>query len=195
MTHSQSVGLPWKSDQPVPEVSSCNNTQHSQETNIHTSGGVQISNLSKRVAIGLRLWPRGHRVGTTIIKEWKYLLLLRPIDPSSDLGLPSNLRPVSPCLAADRQFLIVSNMAASVGTIGKCNVGFSSTNVIPCEHTHTHTETMWLIYGRWPGANTQTQRRTNRRAFTTFSNCSDAEYKPAINLNTTWRFRPVILIL
>ena len=64
---------------------------------------------------------------------------------------------LSLCLAVDRQFLILRNMAASVGTIGKYNVEFSSTNVISIRtHTHTHTKTMWFIYVRWPAANTQT---------------------------------------
>jgi hypothetical protein len=83
-------------DQPVAEVSTCNNTHHSQQTIVHTPSEIQTRNPSKRAAIGLHLRPHGHRVGTMIIKERKYLLLLRPIDPSPDLGLPSTLRPVTP---------------------------------------------------------------------------------------------------
>jgi len=98
MTPSESIGLHWMGDQPVAEVSTYNNTHHSQETNVHTRGEIQTRNPSKRAAIGLRLRPRGHRVGTVIIKEQKYLLLLRPIDPSPDLGLPSTLRPVTHCV-------------------------------------------------------------------------------------------------
>ena len=36
------------------------NTQHSQQTNIHASGGVRTHNLSRRTAADLRLRPRGH---------------------------------------------------------------------------------------------------------------------------------------
>jgi hypothetical protein len=40
---------------PLPD-----NTQHSQQTNIHASGGIRTHNPSKRVAPGPRLRPRGH---------------------------------------------------------------------------------------------------------------------------------------
>jgi hypothetical protein len=36
------------------------NTQHSQETNIHTPGGIQTHNLRKRVTANLRFTPRCH---------------------------------------------------------------------------------------------------------------------------------------
>jgi len=36
------------------------NTQHSQQTNIHASGGIQTHDLSRRAAADLRLRPRGH---------------------------------------------------------------------------------------------------------------------------------------
>ena len=36
------------------------NTQHSQQTNIHASGGIRTHNLSRRAAANLRLIPRGH---------------------------------------------------------------------------------------------------------------------------------------
>ena len=35
-------------------------TQHSQQTNIHTPGGIRTHNLSRRAAADLRLRPRGH---------------------------------------------------------------------------------------------------------------------------------------
>jgi hypothetical protein len=41
---------------PLPD-----NTQHSQETNIHAPAGIQMGNPSKRAAAGLRLRPRRHR--------------------------------------------------------------------------------------------------------------------------------------
>jgi len=37
------------------------NTQHSQQTNIHACGGIRTHNLSKRAAANLRLRPRGHQ--------------------------------------------------------------------------------------------------------------------------------------
>ena len=36
------------------------NTQHSQQTNIHVPGGIRTHNLSRRAAAHLRLRPRGH---------------------------------------------------------------------------------------------------------------------------------------
>jgi hypothetical protein len=55
----QSIGLLWTSDQPhkrpLPD-----NTQHSQETDIHASCGIRTRNLSKRAIANPRLRPRGH---------------------------------------------------------------------------------------------------------------------------------------
>ena len=48
-----SVVLLWTSDQPVPD-----NTQHSQERNIHAPGGIRTPNPSKRDAADPRLRPR-----------------------------------------------------------------------------------------------------------------------------------------
>jgi hypothetical protein len=52
-----SVGLLWKSDQPDARPG---NTQHSQETDIHASGGIRTRNPSKRAAADPRLGRRGH---------------------------------------------------------------------------------------------------------------------------------------
>jgi hypothetical protein len=43
------------SQRPLPD-----NTQHSQQTNIHAPGGIRTNNLSRRAAEDLRLRPRGH---------------------------------------------------------------------------------------------------------------------------------------
>ena len=43
------------SQRPLPD-----NTQHSQQTNIHAPGGIRTHNLSRRAAANLRLRPRGH---------------------------------------------------------------------------------------------------------------------------------------
>jgi hypothetical protein len=43
------------SQRPLPD-----NTQHSQQTNIHARRGIRIHSLRKRAAEGLRLRPRGH---------------------------------------------------------------------------------------------------------------------------------------
>ena len=43
------------SHRPLPD-----NTQHSQQTNIHAPGGIQTHNLSRRAAEDLRLRQRGH---------------------------------------------------------------------------------------------------------------------------------------
>ena len=53
-----SVGL-WTSDRPVAETA--DNTQHSQDTDIHTSGGIRTRNPKKRAGADPRLRPRGHR--------------------------------------------------------------------------------------------------------------------------------------
>jgi hypothetical protein len=42
------------SQRPLPD-----NTQHSQQTNIHAPGGIRTYDLSRRAAADLRLWPRG----------------------------------------------------------------------------------------------------------------------------------------
>jgi hypothetical protein len=55
----QSVGLLWTSDQLVAETST-DNTQHSQQTDIHAHGGIRTHNPSKRAAEDLRLRPHGH---------------------------------------------------------------------------------------------------------------------------------------
>jgi len=44
------------SQRPVPD-----NTQHSQQTDIHAPGGIRAHNLSRRAAVDLRLRPRGKR--------------------------------------------------------------------------------------------------------------------------------------
>ena len=43
------------SQRPLPD-----NTQHSQQTNIHAPGGIRTHDLNKRAAADLRLRPRGH---------------------------------------------------------------------------------------------------------------------------------------
>ena len=43
------------SQRPLPD-----NTQHSQQTNIHAPGGIRTHDLSKRAAVDLRLRPRGY---------------------------------------------------------------------------------------------------------------------------------------
>ena len=43
------------SQRPVPD-----NTQHSQQTNIHAPGGIRTHNLSRQAAANLRLRTRGH---------------------------------------------------------------------------------------------------------------------------------------
>ena len=43
------------SQRPLPD-----NTQHSQDTDVHTPGGIRTHDLSRRAAVDLRLRPRGH---------------------------------------------------------------------------------------------------------------------------------------
>jgi hypothetical protein len=63
ITHNdapQSVGHSFgrvisQSQRPLPD-----NTQHSQQTNIHDPGGIQTHDRSRRAAVDLRIRPRGH---------------------------------------------------------------------------------------------------------------------------------------
>jgi hypothetical protein len=74
------------SQTPLPD-----NTQHSQQTNIHATGGIRIHNLSRRAAEDLRLRTRGHweRQNDGIvgaISKYEYLLnpeTKRPFGKSS----------------------------------------------------------------------------------------------------------------
>jgi hypothetical protein len=52
------VGLLWTIDQPDAETVP-DNTQHSQETDIHAFGGIRTHNPSKRAAADPCLRPRG----------------------------------------------------------------------------------------------------------------------------------------
>jgi len=58
LTHKHSVGLPYTRDRPVARLP--NNTQHSQDRDIHAAGGIRNRISSKRSAVDLRLRPRGH---------------------------------------------------------------------------------------------------------------------------------------
>jgi len=58
--NTHSVGLLWTRDRPSQRPLP-HNTQHSQETNIHTPIGLRTYNPSKRTAADPRLRPRGHQ--------------------------------------------------------------------------------------------------------------------------------------
>jgi len=60
LSTSHSVGLLWPNDRPGPETSLPDNTQNSQETEIHAPGGIQTRNLSRWAAAYPSLVPRGH---------------------------------------------------------------------------------------------------------------------------------------
>jgi hypothetical protein len=57
--HTCLVGLLWTRDRPVAETS--DQTQHSQETDIHDPGTIRTRNPSKRADTNLRLRRRGQR--------------------------------------------------------------------------------------------------------------------------------------
>ena len=83
----QSVGLLWTRDQltqrPLPD-----NTQHSQQTDTHASGGIRTRNPSKRAAADPRLRPRGHWDRLCYIyRDWHYTrnrLIKHPFVTSTD---------------------------------------------------------------------------------------------------------------
>ena len=55
----ESVGLLWTSDQPDADTS--DNTQHSQQTDIHALGCIRTHNRKRRAAADPRLRPHGYR--------------------------------------------------------------------------------------------------------------------------------------
>ena len=52
------------SQRPLPD-----NTQHSQQTDIHVPGGIRTRNPSKRAAVNLRLRPREHQCRQNVITK------------------------------------------------------------------------------------------------------------------------------
>jgi hypothetical protein len=70
-----SVGLLWTRDQLVAETSLPDNTQHSQETNIHAPVGIRTHNPSKRAAADPRLIPHGHRDRRRFIYIYVYIYM------------------------------------------------------------------------------------------------------------------------
>ena len=81
-THTHSVVLLCTSDRPVAETYT---SQHSQETDIHTPGGIRTHNPSKRAAADQLLRPHGRRARQSGIE-------------CAD----------SPCLACHEPFLILN---------------------------------------------------------------------------------------
>ena len=83
-----SVGLLWTSHQLVTETS--DNTQHSQETDIHAPGGIWTHNPSKREAAGPRLRPCGHwrKVRTfTLFSDFNKSKAFKRSDDALDIQL------------------------------------------------------------------------------------------------------------
>ena len=60
LSTTQSVGLHCTGDQPTPRTLP-DNTQHSQETDFHDSGGIRTRHRSKRTAANPGIKPRGNR--------------------------------------------------------------------------------------------------------------------------------------
>ena len=61
------------SQRPLPD-----NTQHSQQTNIHALGGIRTHNLGRRAAEDLRLRPHGHwdrRIKWSTVLKWNYIYI------------------------------------------------------------------------------------------------------------------------
>jgi len=59
--HAHTVGSSSLAEELTRRSGLLHNAQHSQETNIHASGGIRNCNPSKREAAELRNQPRGHR--------------------------------------------------------------------------------------------------------------------------------------
>jgi hypothetical protein len=69
------VGLHWKSDQPDAETSTWQHTQHSQETDIHATGGIRTRNPCNRAAADPRRRQRGH--GDRPVLIYMYILIFK----------------------------------------------------------------------------------------------------------------------
>jgi len=67
-----SVGLLRTIDRPVAETFLPNNTQQSQDKDIHAPGGIRTRNPSERAAADLRLRPRGlWDIKTTAVTKFR----------------------------------------------------------------------------------------------------------------------------
>jgi hypothetical protein len=67
------------SDQLVADASTWQQTQNSQQKNVHTSGGVRTHNLSRRAAADLRLKPPGHWDRHIHIHTYIYIYIIKII--------------------------------------------------------------------------------------------------------------------
>ena len=99
------------SQRPVPD-----NTQHSQQTNIHAPGGIRTHNLSRRAAKDLCLRPRGHwDWHCVLLKDSNWALVTRS-------GPEINSR-ISLCVLQGRRFGTESKPVGVVlwsGSMGEC---------------------------------------------------------------------------
>jgi hypothetical protein len=59
VTHVREVELPWTKDRPVAEITTWQDTELIQETNVRAPGKIRTSKRIKRAAADLRLRPRG----------------------------------------------------------------------------------------------------------------------------------------
>jgi hypothetical protein len=106
-----SVGLLWASDKSAAGTLP-NNTQHSQETNIHASGGIETHNPSIPVVANPRLRPCGHRdrqsLNTSSRKVGQQLLKMLGCYIQKDnyfFGLRPYVTEKGVCLTWTRMFL------------------------------------------------------------------------------------------
>jgi len=95
----RSVGFLWTSDRPTQRPLP-DNTQHSQQTNIHAPGGIRTHSLSKLTAADRRLKPRGYQdrhvkhndVACPIISNTPLKKVCLPITPCDEIvGLASEV--------------------------------------------------------------------------------------------------------
>ena len=99
------------SQRPLPD-----NTQHSQQTDIHAPDGIRTHNLSRRAAVNLRLRPRGHLdwSGRTLPPgKTRYPLYRRLGGPRAGLDCCGKFRPTgipSPERPARRQSASLYNL-------------------------------------------------------------------------------------
>jgi len=165
ITHNdapQSVGLLRRvinpSQRPLPD-----NTQHSQQTNIHVPGGIRTNNLSRRAAVDLRLRMRGHwdrqfpalwkpKFNYRLHTSPQFVLLLIDINQSTPSHPIQNLIRVL-CFRLPQSFQVVScPQVSTLKSVCTPSVSHTCCTLLPLHSSCTQLEfSLKLCTDRPPG--------------------------------------------
>ena len=129
MTHS--VGLLWTSDRPFAEAYVPDNTQQSQQRDIHTSGGIRSHNPRKRAATDPRHRPRGHRDRPVAVMA-RYPVTFKAVC----LDAPSVLHEAEQCRAID----------CTAGLISVCKTRSTSLTVVDGQAVKPLSYCVWRAF-------------------------------------------------